>query len=900
MPGFIEYIIKNIELKSYYLLLERIMTSNEIRQSFLDFFEQKKHHIVSSAPVVPQNDPTLLFTNAGMNQFKDIFLGSRKVTHRRVANSQKCIRVSGKHNDLEQVGKDTYHHTFFEMLGNWSFGDYFKKEAIEWAWELLTEVWNLPKDRLYATVFSGDEQDGIAADEEAAEIWRSNTDIDPQKVLYFDKKDNFWEMGATGPCGPCSEIHIDLGPEHEDLADPAKSGVNSGSARYIEIWNLVFIQYNRDADNVLHPLPAKHVDTGAGFERLVAVLQNKSSNYDTDLFVPIVEYIADLTGQTPEQGQDSEKNIAFQVLADHIRSLSFAVADGAIPGNEGRGYVLRRILRRGARYGRLLNMSDPFIYKLVNPLVEVMGEAYPELRQRQEYIMTVIRSEEESFNRTLDRGIEIFEEKVAQLPVDDKVFSGADAFLLHDTYGFPLDLTELMAAEKGLKVDVERFNKEMEAQRKRSSQSRGGEYDRLDLDSEEVPASDFVGYRKDENTAKVVLARPQKIVLDVTPFYAEAGGQVGDSGLIYNDRFKFRVDNTKSIGEHHVHEGELISGKMPQEGEKVHAAIDKSRRRATERNHTVTHLLHKALRTVLGDHVNQAGSLVHPEYLRFDFTHFEKVSSAELQNIEQIVNEKILENRAVRWQFTSLEKAKSSGAIALFGEKYADQVRVVEVEDFSKELCGGTHVRATGEIGNFVIINETAVAAGVRRIEALTGLAAHTFLKSRYELLQKASMVAGCSPEELDKRLENLIDQRKALEQDLQHLRQQGSRTEVEKLLQTVKTVNGVNVLSARLDATSVDELKGSGDYVRDKLQSGVGVLGAKIGNKVNFVCVVTKNLIEEKGLKAGDIIRQVARIAGGGGGGSPHMATAGARNAEKLDFALNKVFDIVEEKIQA
>ncbi|MBD3386543.1 alanine--tRNA ligase [candidate division KSB1 bacterium] len=874
------------------------MTSSETRQSFLDFFKSKQHQIVSSAPVVPQSDPTLLFTNAGMNQFKDIFLGTLKPSFPRVANSQKCIRVSGKHNDLEEVGKDTYHHTFFEMLGNWSFGDYFKKEAIEWAWELLTEVWKLPKDRLYATVFSGDEEDNIDADEEAAGIWKCSTDIDPAKILYFGKKDNFWEMGTTGPCGPCSEIHIDLGPEYENSSDASQSGVNSGSARYIEIWNLVFIQYNRDTKGVLHPLPAKHVDTGAGFERLVAVLQKKGSNYETDLFKPIIEYLAGLTGQDPYK--DNDKTIAFQVLADHIRALSFAITDGAIPGNEGRGYVLRRILRRGARFGRVLNMTDPFIYKLVNPLVEIMGDAYPEIRQRRDYIMTVIRSEEESFNRTLDRGIEIFEEKVAGLLERGTTFSGSDAFLLHDTYGFPLDLTQLMAEEKGLKVDVEAFNREMQAQRKRSSQSRSADYDHLDLDSKDIPASEFVGYQEDEKQATVVFYRENQLILNVTPFYAKAGGQIGDSGMIYNDKLKFKVTNTKHIGEHIVHVGELIGGDPPKAGDRVTAIIDKAKRRATERNHTVTHLLHKALNRVLGDHVNQAGSLVHPDYMRFDFTHFEKVSGEDLGRIENIVNEKILENLSVNWQFTKLEKARQAGAVALFGEKYGEDVRVVEVERFSKELCGGTHVRATGEIGNFVIINETAVAAGVRRIEALTGLKAHDFMKSRNDLLQKASAVAGCSPEELDRRVQTLVEQRKELENDLQRLRQQETRGQIEQILDNVKEVKGVKVLSARVDTASIDELKSTGDYVRDKLQSGIGVLGAEIDGKVNIVCIVSKDLIEQKGLKAGDIIREVATIAGGGGGGSPHMATAGARDAKKLDLALSKVFEIVDKRIKA
>ncbi|RPH98589.1 MAG: alanine--tRNA ligase, partial [Calditrichaeota bacterium] len=750
--------------------LNDLMTSNELRQSFLDFFATQKHQIVPSAPVVPQNDPTLLFTNAGMNQFKDIFLGNRKPRSVRVADSQKVIRVSGKHNDLEQVGRDTYHHTFFEMLGNWSFGDYFKAEAIKWAWELLTLVLKLPKDQLYATIFIGDAQDGVPRDDEAADEWVKQTDIDPTHVIAFGKKDNFWEMGDTGPCGPCSEIHIDRGASFCDHPQPGHvCRVNGDCARFIELWNLVFIQYNRDEHSVLHSLPSKHVDTGAGFERLLAVIQGKSSNYDTDLFTPVLAQISEVTGKAYNDGETA---VAFRVLADHLRALAFAIADGAIPGNEGRGYVLRRILRRAARFGRVLDMHEPFIYKLLDSLVEIMGDAYPEIKERKDHIQRVIRSEEESFGRTLDRGIELFNEKAQELSRKGRsIFSGKAAFLLHDTYGFPLDLTQLMAEEQGFSVDTDEFNREMEKQRERSSKSRDAKYQSIEIDPA-AASTEFVGYDRDCAESEVVFIENDKIVLKSTPFYAESGGQVGDIGLISNAQFNFQVTDTKTIGEHVIHWGRIISGTAPSAGDIVKAEIDVERRRAAERNHTVTHLLHRALRSVLGDHVHQAGSLVHPDYMRFDFTHFERISATDLQKVESMVNEKILENRPTRWNLLSLEAAKSLGAIALFGEKYGDIVRMVEIDDYSRELCGGTHVRATGEIGEFVIVGETSIAAGIRRIEALTGKKAQTFLRSRLSILDQAAQVIGCPAEELVSRLNGLLEERKSIEQELKKLRQ--------------------------------------------------------------------------------------------------------------------------------
>jgi len=870
------------------------MKASELRNSFLDFFKSKQHAIVQSAPVVPQNDPTLLFTNAGMNQFKDIFLSTRKAENVRVADSQKCIRVSGKHNDLEEVGRDTYHHTFFEMLGNWSFGDYFKSEAIEWAWELLTSVWHLPKDKLYATIFIGNASEGVPRDDEAEMEWRRKTDIDPSHILAFDKKDNFWEMGETGPCGPCSEIHIDRGPEFCDSTDPNHvCEVNSGCARFIELWNLVFIQYNRDEQGKLHQLPAKHVDTGAGFERLVAVLQKKVSNYDTDIFTPILKQISDLTGQPY---YDDDRGVAFRVIADHIRSLSFAIADGAIPGNEGRGYVLRRILRRAARFGRVLGPKEPFIHHLLDALIDSMGDAYPELIQRKAYIQRVILAEEESFGRTLDRGIELFEQKAREL-VEKKsaVFSGKDAFLLHDTYGFPLDLTQLMAEEKQLSVDVDEFNVEMAKQRERSSRDQRKAYETIDIDNDK-DATEFVGYTQDEKQAVVVKYEKDKIVLDTTPFYAESGGQVGDSGTIKNNKFEFSVSDAKYMGEHIVHIGKLTQGNPPQPGDTVTAVIDEEKRRATERNHTVTHLLHKALRELLGDHVHQAGSLVHPDYMRFDFTHFERVSADEIHEIERRVNQKILENRATHWSILSIQEAKKRGATALFGEKYGDTVRMVEIENYSRELCGGTHVRATGEIGQFVIINESAVAAGVRRFECLTGEKANRYLISRNETLQQAAILLGCQPDEIYERIKTLLQDRKVLEHEISQLRRQTSQDIVGDLLKNKQEMNGFALLAAKVEAKNVDELRSMADLVRDGLGSGVGVLGALINDKISFVCLVTKDLIASKQLKAGEIVKRVASYAGGSGGGSPHLALAGAKDVSKLDDALMRVKDIVHE----
>jgi len=871
------------------------MTSAEIRNSFLEYFREHGHKILPSAPVIPYDDPTLLFTNAGMNQFKNIFLGLERRDYTRVANSQKCIRVSGKHNDLEEVGKDTYHHTFFEMLGNWSFGDYYKKEAIEFAWELLTEVWKLPKERLWATVFE--------EDDEAEELWREVTDIGHDRILRFDEKENFWEMGEVGPCGPCSEIHFDLGEKNctKKGDKDHRCGVNAGCGRFIELWNLVFIQYNREEDGSLTELPAKHIDTGMGFERLVAILQGVDSNYDTDLFTPLISEISTITGVRYQ-----EQEVAHRVIADHIRALTFAIADGAIPSNEGRGYVLRRILRRAARFGRLLGMHEPFIYKLVPVVVDVMGQAYPEIVEKHQYISLVIKSEEESFSNTLDRGLEIFEEIVADLEKKgQKRIPGPQAFRLYDTYGFPLDLTQLMARERGFTVDERGFKREMEAQRRRAREAGQWEYE-VELNPEEWETlsqgedSLFVGYEKLEIDAEIRRIKREGdrvfVTLNATPFYAEAGGQVGDQGEISGEGFSIRVLDTHRVGERIIHVGEL-EGRI--RSPKVRAKVHFQRRLATARNHTATHLLHRALKEILGEHVNQSGSLVAPDRLRFDFTHFERISQDQLEEIERRVNKKIWENLPVEAFETSFTEAKKMGAVALFGEKYGERVRVVKIGDYSLELCGGTHLQATGQIGCFRILSESSAAAGIRRIEAVTGEVAFDLLQQERREMEKVKRLLNCRVDEISDRLAEILEERKSLEKELVETRLRASRAEIARLVKGAKEMDGFRIVASIIQSSDIEELKRLGDILREELGSGVGVLGAVINDKASFICVVTQDLIKNRGLKAGDIVRQVAEIAGGGGGGKPHMALAGGKEVSKIKEALMGVEGIVRKMIE-
>ncbi|GAB4379456.1 MAG: alanine--tRNA ligase [Calditrichia bacterium] len=875
-------------------------TSKEIRNEFIEFFKSKDHIFVPSSPVVPLDDPTLLFTNAGMNQFKDIFLGKGTPPHSRVANSQKCIRVSGKHNDLEEVGHDTYHHTFFEMLGNWSFGDYYKKEAIEWAWELLTRVWKLPKDKLYATVF--------LEDDEAAELWPQVTEISAERVLRFGHKDNFWEMGETGPCGPCSEIHIDLGPDRCDkqhLPDH-QCQVNGECGRFIELWNLVFIQYNRDESGKLTPLPSKHVDTGMGFERIVSVLQNTRSNYETDLFKPIIEEIGRIVGLNFSQATADQK-VAFQVISDHIRMLTFAITDGALPSNEGRGYVLRRILRRAARYARKLEIHYPFIYQLVPVVVDVMGEAFPEIKERQKHVQEVIRSEEENFNKTLDRGIEIFDELVKKLKAENKhMIPGSEAFRLYDTYGFPLDLTRIMAEEHHLTIDEEGFDRAMEEQRERARQAgkftlQFNHVDNWNVLHHCTESSHFVGYDTLETETKICKFAKMNghyhIVLVDTPFYAESGGQVADKGKIILENIELDVVDVRKEGNDIIH-----VCRAPSDLKIVHspviARVDPNTRYPTMYNHTATHLLHAALRRVLGDHVQQAGSLVAPDRLRFDFTHFKKIEPAELEEIERIVNEQIRRDTPLEIIYTDFNKAKEMGAMALFGEKYGEQVRVISIEGFSRELCGGTHVRRTGEIGSFIIIQETSIASGVRRIEALTGPKAIEFMQKTRSISFEVSRILNSSLEEVVVRTQQLAEQVRELTQRIENLETQQLLDQVDQMVGQAEHVGEIRLVIKEFQNMEIDLLKQAADRFRQITRQGVMLLINHAEGKLNFICAVTDDLIRDKGIKAGELVKEVAKITGGGGGGRPHLATAGGRNLSKLNLALKHLKAILKENL--
>ncbi len=848
------------------------MTSQQIRQQFLDFFKSKQHRIVPSAPVIPFDDPTLLFTNAGMNQFKDVFLGTGSREYKRAADTQKCIRVSGKHNDLEEVGHDTYHHTFFEMLGNWSFGDYYKEEAILWAWELLTEVWKLPKERLWATVYKDDD--------EAFKLWQTKTDINPKHVLKFGEKDNFWEMGDTGPCGPCSEIHINVG---DDFDNP--DYVNAGSPECIEIWNLVFIQYNRDENGKLHELPAKHVDTGMGFERVCAVLQNKNSNYDTDVFSPLIEEISRISNVKYDKEED---RIPMRVIADHIRALTFAIADGAVPGNEGRGYVLRRILRRASRYGRKLNLNHPFLYNLVDILVLTMGDVFPEISEKKEYIKKVVKAEEESFNATLDRGIELFDEVVKKLQKKkEKIIPGEDVFKLYDTYGFPVDLTNVMAREIGFAIDEIRFNELMDQQKERSREkgkfTSSKEVIKMMPGSENI-TTEFVGYDYNNlkyNSVVKSIIHPF-VVFDKTPFYAESGGQIGDTGWIIIDDKKIPIVDTIKEDNLLLHKVDFPLEITP--GTKVTLQVDEKRRWDIMRNHSATHFLHAALRQVLGTHVQQAGSYVGPDHLRFDFTHFTKVSPDELKDIEMIVNEQLRRNLPrTRYENTPIDQAKKMGALMFFGDKYGDYVNVIQFGDYTMEFCGGTHVLNSSEIGLFKIISESSIASGVRRIEAVTGAGVERYINSQLEHLKQYS-----------DRIEELNETKKKLEKEIAELKLKEKLEQLDHILSLSSEEKGVSIYKGKVHADNMDELKSFGDELRNRMGSGVGVLISQIEDKVGIVAVVSDDLIKEKKLSAGKIVGELAKVVGGGGGGRPHLATAGGKDVNQIVVALSKAEKII------
>ncbi len=843
------------------------MTANEIRQSFFDFFKSKQHRIVESASVVPYNDPTLLFTNAGMNQFKDVFLGTGKRDYKRAADTQKCIRVSGKHNDLEEVGVDTYHHTFFEMLGNWSFGDYYKAEAIQWAWELLTDVWGLEKDRLFATVYR--------TDDESFELWKNY--LPESRILRFGEKDNFWEMGETGPCGPCSEIHYDKTPD--------KSGanlVNADSPDVIEIWNLVFIQYNRNSKGELEELADKFVDTGMGFERIVAVIQGKDSNYETDVFMPILNEIEQLSNKKYIGNSNDSDSTAMRVIADHIRTLTFSIADGALPSNEGRGYVLRRILRRAARFAKNLGFNEPVLYKLIPKLVEVMGNTFPELNKNISTIQKVIKAEEESFLITLERGLEKFEGFIKKLEKNNsKIISGDDAFLLYDTYGFPLDLTELIARERNLQVDVQKFNENMQSQKQRSRDAR-----KVKSQEVEVPVinakTGFSGYENFENESEVLYVKDNQIVVAETPFYVESGGQLSDKGEIIFENDVYKVENLQKSGDAVIH---ICDKKINANiGDKVLLKVAISRRRDIMRNHSATHLLHEALRQVLGEHVKQSGSLVAPDYLRFDFNHFEKVSDKDLKQIESIVNQKIFEQIPVRTDVLPIEEAKKNSKVKMFfGDKYGDIVRVVTMdENYSIEFCGGTHVNNTIEIGFFKIVSESSIAAGVRRIEAITGRALEKYIYDLKDNFNKQKIHS-----------EELLTQIKKLKKELSGKKMDNVKDSITEWINEAKIYKDIRIVAKKIEAENMDQMRTIGENLRNTFgNKGIGLLITEINDKAQMVCVVTDDL--KKDYPAGKLVGQAAKILGGGGGGKPHLATAGGKDTTKIPELIEKFEEIV------
>lgn len=866
------------------------MNSREIRKAFLDFFESKQHKIVPSAPMVVQNDPTLMFINSGMAPFKDIFLGNSPIKFPRIADTQKCLRVSGKHNDLEEVGIDTYHHTMFEMLGNWSFGDYFKHEAINWSWELLTEVYNLDKDRLYVTVFEGDEKEGIPASTIAYNEWKKL--IPEDRILMGNKKDNFWEMGDTGPCGPCSEIHMDCRTDEERKLVDGATLVNNDHPQVIEIWNNVFMQYSRMKDGSLQPLPQKHVDTGMGFERLVRVVQQKQSNYDTDIFQPLIQYISKSCGIP--YGKDEKTDIAMRVMSDHIRAIAFCIGDGQLPSNVKAGYVIRRILRRAVRYAyTFLDIKEPFLYKLVDILAEQFDGVFTEIVDQKDFVKKVIMEEEASFLRTLASGIQRFE----KYQVSNNVVDGNFAFELFDTFGFPIDLTQLMASENGWKVDIDAFNKALEEQKKRSRAATIVDTDDWVIlqNSEEVT---FVGY--DELVAESEILKYRKVtakgkelfqlVLNITPFYAESGGQVGDTGTLVNtedSNDKVFILDTKKENNQTIH----ICDKLPKNlSAKFNASVNANKRSLTTKNHSATHLMHAALKQVLGVHVNQKGSLVNEEHLRFDFSHFAKMSDEEISKVEQIVNEKIAEQIALKEQRNvPYQEALNSGVTALFGEKYGDFVRVITFEDsFSKELCGGTHVKNTSEIGLFKISAESAVSAGVRRIEAITSAKALGYLNEQAELLANIKSILK-NPVDIQKSIEQLIEDHTKSKKLVDKFLQEKSGSLKADLKSKIVEINGVNFLAETIDLSNVDLIKNILFELKQEYTNSFFLLGADIEGKPHLALMISEDLVETKKLNASAIIRDLGKEIQGGGGGQAFFATAGGKNLAGIPIALDK-----------
>jgi alanyl-tRNA synthetase len=878
------------------------MTAHDIRTAFLKFFESKGHRIVPSSSLIPKDDPTLLFTNAGMNQFKNIFLGLEKRSYTRAATVQKCLRVSGKHNDLEQVGRTPKHHTFFEMLGNFSFGDYFKREAIHYAWELVTEVFKLPLDRLYITIYQDDE--------EAFNLWSSEIGVPASRIFRFGKKDNFWAMGDTGPCGPCSEIHYDLGEDIEP-GEPYEL-IEKGSDRLVELWNLVFMEFYQDEKGEMHRLPRPSIDTGMGLERMAAVLQNKRSNFDTDLFLPLIRAISEETGQEYPTG--GETDVYIRIIADHIRAITFLIGDGVSPANEGRGYVLRRLIRRAYRRGNLLGLEKPFLYRLVSTVVDVMKDAYPELMSNLNYISRVCLAEEERFAYTLNSGLRYFEEYAQDaINSNQRIISGEKVFKLYDTFGFPLDLCQELAREKNLEVDEAGFQQELERQRERARQSWEGEarlkeksiyqefqklqitpvfYDKEEVEETEVLAI-LVGGEKAE---KLGPGQSGEVILSVTPFYAESGGQVGDSGVLKSSSFSGLVENTFApIPGVIVHQVKALSGEL-RVGEKVEAVVEAARRKAISRNHTATHLLHAALRQILGDHVRQSGSLVSDKRLRFDFTHYAALSEEEITRVEQLINEKIRENLPVTTKITTLEEGIAEGAMAIFEEKYGEKVRLVRVGDFSKELCGGIHVKNSGEIGFFKIVSESSVAAGLRRVEAVTGEEAFRYVKELEEQLKQLEILFKVSRKELLLRAEKLLEQLEEKEQEIKKLKQKllhqaGQSPEME-----VKEINGQKFIGQKLEGLDMEALRSYADTLKQKIGRGLVVLASATEGKVLLVVAVAGDLVSR--LQANKIIKDIAGVVGGGGGGRPDFAQAGGTKVEMIDQALEKAFEIFRQLV--
>ncbi|HAF27510.1 MAG TPA: alanine--tRNA ligase [Bacteroidales bacterium] len=871
------------------------MNSKEIRSKFLEFFESKNHTIVPSAPMVIKNDPTLMFTNAGMNQFKDIFLGNGSAKDSRIADSQKCLRVSGKHNDLEEVGHDTYHHTMFEMLGNWSFGDYFKKEAIEWAYEFLVTEMGIDPKRLYATVFEGSEEDDLDLDKEAQEYWKNY--LPDVRILNGSKKDNFWEMGDTGPCGPCSEIHIDLRSDDERKEIPGSKLVNKDHPLVIEIWNLVFIQYNRKSNGALELLPSKHVDTGMGFERLCMALQDKKSNYDTDIFQPLIQEIAKNSGK--KYGDSDQADVAMRVISDHLRAISFSIADGQLPSNVKAGYVIRRILRRAVRYGyTFLEFTEPFIYKLIPTLIEVLGEAYPELVSQKELIEKVIFEEEASFLKTLETGIRLLDKIIKNIEEEDyNVIPGKVAFELYDTYGFPFDLTDLIAREHGLAVNKKEFEDEMENQKNRSRSAASIDTeDWVELLKDDV--EEFVGYDYLETEVRIARYRRIKqknkelyqLVFNLSPFYAESGGQVGDQGYIEANGEKISILNTIKENNLNIH----ITEKLPIDPKATFkAVVSSSKRVSTANNHTATHLLHFALRKILGEHVEQKGSLVHPDYLRFDFSHFQKLTEEEIRSIEILVNEKIRQNISLdEHRNIPIKAASEMGAIALFGEKYGDTVRVIKFDE-SIELCGGTHVKTTGQIGFFKIMSESSIAAGIRRIEAITGEKVVEYVFNQIQELNEIKALFK-NPKDTVETVKAMFEEVSKLNKQIEEMTNEQAQAIKKHLKEQVEIINGISFIGYKIGLNSVSAIKDIAFQLKNEIDKLVLVLGAEIEGKANLSVMISESLVNEKGWNASQIIREVAKEIQGGGGGQAFYATAGGKNPQGLNAAIEKVKEFI------